>query len=161
MSGTLMLISAPGYPGSVKISKTIRTPKEYLTNMNTYHPDPPRIKKAIPVSDVHTAKRISKKYMTDMSKTSRDWSSHPPTYQVLKSICKSVDNLNICTDCKDCDNLLCCDGCRRSFHLSCIGLTAVPDGEWNCGMCEQPISHELLKLSSEFHTLNSNDTDWT
>jgi hypothetical protein len=161
MSGTLMIISAPGYPGWFKACKTIRTENQYLKAANTFHPNPLRIERAIKVSDVHTAKRMVKKHMTDLSKTSKDWTNKRINDEKLESICQSVNNLNVCTDCKGGHDLLCCDGCRRSFHLSCIGLRAVPDGEWNCGMCEQQISHELLKLSNEFHTLNTDDTDWS
>lgn len=31
--------------------------------------------------------------------------------------------------------LLCCDGCPGAFHLPCLGLAAVPEGDWFCAMC--------------------------
>lgn len=42
-----------------------------------------------------------------------------------------------CTVCHlndDCDMLL-CDGCPKVFHLTCLGLSQVPDGDWYCAVC--------------------------
>ena len=43
----------------------------------------------------------------------------------------------ICSECEIGGNLLCCDGpCKRSFHLECLKMKKVPDGEiWYCSDC--------------------------
>eukprot|EP00618_Florenciella_parvula_P017389 CAMPEP_0119489484 /NCGR_PEP_ID=MMETSP1344-20130328/14915_1 /TAXON_ID=236787 /ORGANISM="Florenciella parvula, Strain CCMP2471" /LENGTH=702 /DNA_ID=CAMNT_0007524539 /DNA_START=104 /DNA_END=2209 /DNA_ORIENTATION=+ len=41
-----------------------------------------------------------------------------------------------CDVCSAGGDLLCCDGCPRAFHLRCLGLTAVPDGDFLCDECE-------------------------
>ena len=42
-----------------------------------------------------------------------------------------------CTVCHrdDGQDMLLCDGCPKAFHLTCLGLTAVPDGNWYCAVC--------------------------
>ena len=38
------------------------------------------------------------------------------------------------------ENLLMCEGpCLRSFHLACVGLTEVPEGEWRCEVRTGPL----------------------
>lgn len=39
--------------------------------------------------------------------------------------------------------LLCCDACPRSFHLTCVGLSSMPAGEWLCSMCCSSLSVEV------------------
>ncbi|KDD72616.1 hypothetical protein H632_c3120p0, partial [Helicosporidium sp. ATCC 50920] len=33
------------------------------------------------------------------------------------------------------DQLMICDGCAMGFHTYCVGLDAVPEGEWFCSTC--------------------------
>ena len=43
-----------------------------------------------------------------------------------------------CVDCGIMSNpaeMLMCDGCDALHHISCVGLPAVPDGDWFCGSC--------------------------
>ncbi len=35
----------------------------------------------------------------------------------------------------DTDEMLMCDGCNLEIHVSCAGLSAVPDGDWLCASC--------------------------
>ena len=35
----------------------------------------------------------------------------------------------------DKDEMLMCDGCNLEIHVSCAGLSAVPDGDWLCASC--------------------------
>ena len=35
----------------------------------------------------------------------------------------------------DTDEMLMCDGCNLESHVSCAGLSAVPDGDWLCASC--------------------------
>lgn len=50
----------------------------------------------------------------------------------------SVDddgNVDYCELCDDAGDLVCCDRCPRSFHLKCLRVRSVPDGEWRCPVC--------------------------
>ena len=40
----------------------------------------------------------------------------------------------ICYKEDDADMLL-CDGCPKVFHLSCLGLNSIPEGQWYCAVC--------------------------
>uniref|UniRef100_A0A7S4FA24 PHD-type domain-containing protein n=1 Tax=Chrysotila carterae TaxID=13221 RepID=A0A7S4FA24_CHRCT len=42
---------------------------------------------------------------------------------------------DFCSVCLDRGFLLCCEGCSAAFHLSCVNLSAVPEGEWQCPAC--------------------------
>jgi len=46
-------------------------------------------------------------------------------------------NLEYCAECRDEDGeeLLCCDRCPLSFHVQCVGLKEVPEGEYLCPEC--------------------------
>ncbi|KAK7313926.1 hypothetical protein VNO77_39132 [Canavalia gladiata] len=32
-------------------------------------------------------------------------------------------------------DLLCCDTCPRAYHIKCLALRSVPDGDWQCPKC--------------------------
>ncbi|OVA02721.1 GNAT domain [Macleaya cordata] len=42
---------------------------------------------------------------------------------------------DICLVCHYGGNLLLCDQCPSSFHLSCLGLKDLPEGNWSCPSC--------------------------
>ncbi|KAK4804300.1 hypothetical protein SAY86_004117 [Trapa natans] len=44
-------------------------------------------------------------------------------------------NDSVCSVCHYGGELVLCDGCPSSFHLSCIGMSEVPDGDWFCPSC--------------------------
>ena len=48
----------------------------------------------------------------------------------------------VCGEEGDTATLLLCDGqdkhCKNAAHLACVGLDAVPDGEWFCPDCAKP-----------------------
>ncbi|KAG0497747.1 hypothetical protein HPP92_002438 [Vanilla planifolia] len=46
------------------------------------------------------------------------------------------DNDDLCSICKDAGELLLCDLCPRAFHLACVGLSSLPEGDWHCHYCE-------------------------
>ncbi len=37
--------------------------------------------------------------------------------------------------CSDGGELICCEGCPASFHKECVGLDAIPEGDWFCPTC--------------------------
>ena len=47
----------------------------------------------------------------------------------------SDGNLDACAVCGARGNLICCDTCPGAFHLGCLGLTKVPEGQWRCPGC--------------------------
>ena len=54
-------------------------------------------------------------------------------------------NYDTCGKCGLRGDLLMCDNntpqCIESFHLECIGLAEVPEGQWHCAMCTDPDAH--------------------
>jgi hypothetical protein len=48
-----------------------------------------------------------------------------------------------CCVCCDGGDLLCCDGnCFRSFHISCLGMEALPEGDYLCEKCAEAPQYE-------------------
>ena len=44
-------------------------------------------------------------------------------------------NADHCDACKTGGELLCCETCEKAFHLACVHLHEVPDGDWFCASC--------------------------
>ncbi|OMO64454.1 Zinc finger, PHD-type [Corchorus capsularis] len=42
---------------------------------------------------------------------------------------------SVCSVCHYGGELVCCDGCPSAFHVNCLGLHQVPDGDWFCPSC--------------------------
>ncbi|KAK9818234.1 hypothetical protein WJX72_009182 [[Myrmecia] bisecta] len=42
---------------------------------------------------------------------------------------------DLCAVCQQDGELLMCDGCPRVFHVDCLGMTRVPEGDWFCAVC--------------------------
>jgi len=40
-----------------------------------------------------------------------------------------------CAICHQRGFLICCDQCSAVYHLACVRLTDVPEGEWKCPAC--------------------------
>ncbi|OMO70783.1 Zinc finger, PHD-type [Corchorus olitorius] len=56
---------------------------------------------------------------------------------------------SVCSVCRDGGELVCCDGCPSAFHVNCLGLDQVPDGDWfcpscSCGVCGTSENHSAL-----------------
>jgi ribosomal protein L37AE/L43A len=65
----------------------------------------------------------------------------------------SQDECNLCGQGGE---LLICDGgdhsegCRRSFHITCLGLSAIPNGDWICSSCADTLGFGTSKVGHEF-----------
>lgn len=59
-----------------------------------------------------------------------------------------------CSICGNRGELLVCDGCSSVYHLACVGLREIPEGEWRCYLCLTPPTHgcgsSALATSSMF-----------
>ena len=42
------------------------------------------------------------------------------------------------------DTMIFCDSCEGTFHMLCMGLTDVPEGEWSCRWCEEEMITDML-----------------
>ncbi|KAB1203956.1 Chromodomain-helicase-DNA-binding protein 4 [Morella rubra] len=67
---------------------------------------------------------------------------------------KLQDNDVICSVCRYGGELVLCDRCPSSFHISCIGLKDVPNGDWfcpscTCGICGQSRFQEKIEHSMD------------
>eukprot|EP00884_Botryococcus_braunii_P009424 jgi/Botrbrau1/18483/Bobra.0072s0063.1 len=49
----------------------------------------------------------------------------------------------LCYVCHDGGDLLCCDGCPRVGHVSCVGLSDVPEDEWYCRRCQTGVDTDV------------------
>ncbi|CAI9104954.1 OLC1v1003755C3 [Oldenlandia corymbosa var. corymbosa] len=70
---------------------------------------------------LHEVSLAIKKYLKDESTDQND-----------KSTDQSDD---VCSICEGMGELLCCDICPRAFHLECLNLASVPEGDWSCRNC--------------------------
>lgn len=62
------------------------------------------------------------------------------------------ENCEYCAICGKRGDLILCEGnCKRSFHLKCIGLKEIPDGEWICDDCK---SGKKVKHKSSYFDYN-------
>ena len=60
-------------------------------------------------------------------------------------ICQICLKTTLCTDETESDILIICDGCSKEFHLRCAGFEDVPEGDWYCQPCNEPIKSESPK----------------
>ncbi|KAL6657289.1 hypothetical protein ACP70R_005069 [Stipagrostis hirtigluma subsp. patula] len=52
-----------------------------------------------------------------------------------KEECTDPAGDSVCSICNDGGELVLCDHCPSTFHHDCLGLDAVPDGDWFCPSC--------------------------
>ncbi|KAI4368904.1 hypothetical protein MLD38_017408 [Melastoma candidum] len=83
-----------------------------------------------------------------------------------------AENDYICTVCHDGGETILCDQCPSSFHMECIGLTEVPNGEWFCPLCcctickhrqfvQTTISEDLDVLVEKTIIIGKDNLKWT
>jgi SNF2 family DNA or RNA helicase len=68
-------------------------------------------------------------------KPSRSSSGSNPSPHAELSMSETSDWDEMCAKCGMGGDLLCCEfgkSCRLAYHLNCVGLEAIPDGEWIC-----------------------------
>ena len=51
------------------------------------------------------------------------------------------EGCQVCGDDQDDANILLCDGCPAEYHVYCLELETVPDGEWYCPSCVADRKH--------------------
>jgi hypothetical protein len=106
-------------------------------------------------------------------------------------VCEYEDGCSVemdndqCRVCHQGGELLVCDGgehaegCHRSFHVTCVGLIAVPEGDWICQHCSfalgldstdghgyefppQNFNHHVRDGNSSLHRRKRNaNNDWS
>ena len=63
---------------------------------------------------------------------------------------RGVVNMSECAVCGVGGELLCCDFCINSFHLDCIGFSALPTTAcWSCFRCSKAIAQGKLDMSAD------------
>eukprot|EP00727_Mastigamoeba_balamuthi_P004237 m51a1_g13810 putative chromodomain-helicase-dna-binding protein 4-like (1127) ;mRNA; r:397642-402002 len=50
---------------------------------------------------------------------------------------EQTDHEDWCHVCGNGGEILLCDTCTRSYHMKCIGITSLPEGDWSCPECER------------------------
>lgn len=48
----------------------------------------------------------------------------------------------MCEICEGEGEVLCCDTCPKAYHLECLKLKQVPEGEWSCFKCLERLANE-------------------
>lgn len=84
--------------------------------------------------------RIVLSQLSSPSSSARDVSADGVDEDAPCAVC-------LVSDCDDNDKMIFCDSCNVCLHISCYGMTEVPDGMWNCDMCRHVgfTRHDKLK----------------
>ena len=67
-------------------------------------------------------------------------------------------NADECANCKGGGELLCCDTCERAFHLFCVGMDLVPDGDWSCPVCTSSTENKPNEVLAAAALAENNNT---
>ncbi|CAL8069718.1 unnamed protein product [Calicophoron daubneyi] len=70
---------------------------------------------------------------------------HPGCLDISEAMLPSVQSYRwTCMECKRCvecqdsgheEQMMFCDKCDRGYHAFCVGLEEIPDGKWECPLC--------------------------
>lgn len=52
------------------------------------------------------------------------------------------DNEDECAVCGEVGDMICCDTCPKVFHLECLKIKEIPEGDWSCYECLQRLANE-------------------
>jgi hypothetical protein len=65
-----------------------------------------------------------------------------PWYCSDDCVSMSMLQCQLCGNAENDEQMLLCDTCDRGYHMFCLKppLTAVPEGDWNCPQCTQPVT---------------------
>ncbi|KAL0028293.1 hypothetical protein WJX79_007931 [Trebouxia sp. C0005] len=73
--------------------------------------------------------------MADSFEDGAGTSLHLPEKAVPTMPLMDDPNDDFCRVCGYGGDMLCCETCPATFHMECVGLTALPDGDWFCPHC--------------------------
>lgn len=63
-------------------------------------------------------------------------SLHEWSVAIKRNMKSSTDESDdVCSMCEGMGELLCCDMCPRAFHIECVNLPSIPEGNWYCRYC--------------------------
>ena len=72
---------------------------------------------------------------------------------------ENVDQHNdFCHECSEGGEVLCCGNCTLVFHLKCIGMDGVPEGNWLCQYCVDD-DMDISSSNEEDEDLSPSDDD--
>ncbi|GMJ02574.1 hypothetical protein like AT5G36670 [Hibiscus trionum] len=66
---------------------------------------------------------------------SRSVAEGPETFTAVNSFRYKNENDGVCSACCDGGEIICCDYRRSAYHMKCLGLKEVPNGDWFCPPC--------------------------
>ena len=64
------------------------------------------------------------------------WGDERERYLGKKSEWELSGHSDDCDICGDGGELIICDGCPRAYHVDCLKLAGIPEGEWFCPHCQ-------------------------
>ncbi|GAA5942352.1 uncharacterized protein JCM15063_002979 [Sporobolomyces koalae] len=105
-----------------------------------------------PVDAPVTSAQERKKNAIVMSRTVQAAWEELPRYPLLDNV---RDECNVCgrIENEPMGDSLECEMCEGAYHLGCLNLTGIPDGEWFCPRCEGPSD------TSKKRSLDTDDDD--
>lgn len=63
----------------------------------------------------------------------------------------------VCLDPGNEDLMMFCDRCDRGYHAFCVGLSSIPDGNWECPSCTPDYPEDHLPLAKVRKTVKGKD----
>ena len=60
----------------------------------------------------------------------------------FEEISESSSNEDCCEVCGEYGEMICCDTCPKVYHVGCLKMGDVPEGDWSCLKCLEKMSNE-------------------